>query len=125
MKKTILVLAICYDGFYGAGGGCGPSVHDSDGTTSNYWVHYYHAYFYHTYYTPVFYRPVTWLRWSIRFTRITTGTTSSPVANESTASSSGTSMAPTPLPASGPLIFLAGSSNLGDGFPPFKCGGVL
>jgi len=57
MKKAILtamlVLMVC-----AAFAVAAPKVHNADGSTSNYWVHYYHTYWYHTYYTPVVYHPV-------------------------------------------------------------------
>ncbi len=58
MKKAILtvilVLTVC-----AAFAAAAPTVHNSDGSTTNYWVHYYHTtYFYHTYWAPVYYRPV-------------------------------------------------------------------
>jgi hypothetical protein len=61
MKKMILavmlVLMIC-TAFAAV---AAPAVQGKDGSTENYWVHYYHTtYFYHTYYAaPVYYyRPV-------------------------------------------------------------------
>lgn len=59
MKKAILavvlVLTVC-----AAFAAAAPKVHNGDGTTENYFVHYYYhtTYFYHTYWAPVYYRPV-------------------------------------------------------------------
>jgi hypothetical protein len=58
MKKAMMVLAIVTVVFTALAVAAAPSVHNGDGSTSNYWVHYYHTHVYHTYYTPVFYRPV-------------------------------------------------------------------
>jgi hypothetical protein len=59
MKKTILTVMLVLMAFTALAAASGPSVHNSDGSTSNYWVHYYHSYVYHTYYyAPVYYRPV-------------------------------------------------------------------
>jgi hypothetical protein len=57
MKKAIMVLAIVTVVFTALAVAAAPAVHNGDGSTSNYWVHYYHSYGYHTYYTVV-YRPV-------------------------------------------------------------------
>ncbi|HML16393.1 MAG TPA: hypothetical protein VK419_05185 [Bryobacteraceae bacterium] len=61
MKKTVLtvmlVLMVCT-----VMAASTSKVHNSDGSSENYFVHYYHAYyhtyFYHTYWAPVYYRPV-------------------------------------------------------------------
>jgi hypothetical protein len=59
MKKKILTVMMVLMALTALAAVAAPTVHNSDGTTSNYWVHYYHAYGYHTYYTPVYYyRPV-------------------------------------------------------------------
>jgi hypothetical protein len=54
MKKTILTVMLVLVALT-AIAAAAPTVHNSDGTSSNYWVHYYHAYYYHPVY---FYRPV-------------------------------------------------------------------
>jgi hypothetical protein len=54
MKKTILTVMLVMMALTALAAASAPTLHNNDGSTSNYWVHYYH-----TYYRPVyFYRPV-------------------------------------------------------------------
>ena len=60
MKKTILTVVLALMICTVMAAVAAPTMHKSDGSTENYFVHYYHAYFYHTWYAaPVYYyRPV-------------------------------------------------------------------
>lgn len=55
MKKAILTVMLVLVVFTALAAPA-PKAHNTDGSTQNYWVHYYHTYFYHTYYyAPVYY----------------------------------------------------------------------
>ena len=77
MKKTILTVMLVMMALTALAAASAPTVHNNDGSTSNYWVHYYHC----TCITRITRRfsigRCMWRRWCIRSTRITTGTTSS------------------------------------------------
>ena len=56
MKKTILTVMLVMMALTALAAVSAPTVHNSDGSTSNYWVHYYHSRY--TYRPVYFYRPV-------------------------------------------------------------------